>query len=163
MNKPTLSRRHGLFVLLALLVPGMIACGGRDGGSGAADEATRIEELLESGPAPLDVELASVDGERDGAQSRAVFLFGGHSTELRLELVLAYDPQPVLSWGEWSYRGPTGTGEGTVRAESVRFVGGQGEGVSIGGVYVLEENGHSRFRVRLPLTSIAPSWSPQGD
>ena len=142
-----------------VVIAGLAASLGCGGGAGGAD-AVRIEELLESGPAELDLVLASVDGQRDGAQSRATFHFSGASTELHLDLVLEYDPQPVLSSGTWNYRGPTGTGEGTVRAESVRFVGGQGEGVSVGGVYLLEEEGSSRFRVRLPLTSIAQAWRP---
>lgn len=149
---------------LRLFVPLLgIALFAACGGERTVSTAARVEELLESGPAVLPLELAYVEGERDGAMSRAKFHFGGGSTELHVELLVAYDPQPTLADGSWTYRGPTGTGEGPVRAESVRFVGGQGEGVSVGGVYLLLEDGHSRFRVSLPLTSIAPAWNPRSD
>lgn len=145
------------FVLMVIAV-GALGCAGRTGSSDFL-----VEELLESGASALPLEFVDVEGERDGARTRATFHFGGASTELHVELMLTYDPQPVLGEGRWRYRGPTGTAEGTVRAESVRFVGGQGEGVSVGGVYVLDEAGHSRFRVRLPLTAIAQGWSPEAD
>jgi hypothetical protein len=148
-----------LFVLL-LVISAFAACGG---GERVDSSTARVEELLESGPAVLPLELAHWEGERDGAMSRATFHFGGRSAELHLDLHIAYDPQPTLAEGNWTYRGPTGTGEGPVRAESVRFVGGQGEGISVGGVYLLLEAGHSRFRVSLPLTAIAPAWNPRSD
>lgn len=140
-----------------LMIALFAACGGESTSSSAA----RVEELLESGAAVVPMELAHVKGERDGAMSRAKFHFGGGSAELHVDLLVAYDPQPSLAEGSWTYRGPTGTGEGPVRAESVRFVGGQGEGISVGGVYLLLEDGRSRFRVSLPLTSIAPAWNPR--
>lgn len=151
--------KHSTRVLILMVfVVGVLGCGGN---AGSGDFV--VEELLESGASALPLEFVDVEGQRDGARTRATFHFGGASTELHVELVLTYDPQPVLGEGNWRYRGPTGTAEGTVRAESVRFVGGQGEGVSVGGVYVLEEAGHSRFRVRLPLTAIAQGWSPEGN
>ena len=132
-------------------------------GCGGSDRAV-VEELLDSGPAPLPLELDSVTGGRDGALTRAEFVFGGEGSELRLELKVHYDPRPVLSDGSWSYRGPTGTAEGRVEAESVRFVGGQGEGASVGGVYLLQEDGDSRFRVHLPLVAVSTGgWNPEAD
>jgi hypothetical protein len=131
----------------------LVACGG-------ADEA-RVSEILESGEHALPVELVSFEGTRDGERTAVVAVFEG-SAQARLEMrfALHYDPVPQLDGGTWTYSGPTGRAEGVVRAESVRFVGGQGEGASVGGEYLLEENGISRFRVHLPLRGVESSWTP---
>ena len=130
----------------------LVACQG--------EKTARVEELLDSGAALLPVELESVEGQRDGASTRASFVFRGSAdTEMRVELVVAYDPQPVLRSGRWTYSGPTGMGAGTIEAESVRFVGGQGEGASVGGVYLLHQDGRARFRLDLPLQGIDSGWT----
>ena len=109
--------------------------------------------LVGSSPGLLEVTSWSLDGQRDGAQTRALVSFqlaGGQ--ELAVDLLLAYDPQPVLEQGTWA----TGTGGGTVTAERVRFVGGQGQGPSIGGDYVLvDDRNLPRYRIQLPLTAIS--------
>ena len=135
--------RARIVVAAALL---LAACG--------ADTA-RVEDLdSESAPA-TGLELRSASGTRDGDRTEARFEFSDGTRTLVLELALSYDPQPVLAGGRWSL----GTDGGTIRAESVRFVGGQGEGPSVGGVYVLRDDDGDRFRVHLPLTRVADPWS----
>jgi hypothetical protein len=111
-----------------------------------------VERVTTDGYESLTVESWSIEGQRDGARTRAlVSLTLGDGRQLRLELVLAYDPAPVLAEGNWS----SGGAGGTIQAEAVRFVGGQGDGPSVGGRYLMLENGESRFRVNLPLSRIA--------
>jgi hypothetical protein len=111
-----------------------------------------VERATADGYETLLVETWSIDGQRDGARTRAlVTMTLNDGRELQLELVLAYDPAPVLAEGNWSSDGSGGT----VLAEAVRFVGGQGDGPSIGGLYLMLEDGEPRFRVKLRLTRIA--------
>lgn len=139
------ARTRGILVLLfcAALAPG---CG--------STQEARVEELSSTGAYPLPVTLAAAEGGRDGYRTQVTFRFeGGTDTELVVELTLAVNPQATLEGGRWQYVGPTGRAHGEVTAESLRFVGGQGEGASVGGVFVLQEGGTPRFRVTLPLTS----------
>ena len=130
-----------LLVSLATLVS---ACG--------IDANPTVERATADGYEVLTVESWNIDGLRDGARTRAlVVLTLGDGRELQFELVLDYDPAPVLTQGSWS----SGGAGGTVQAEAVRFVGGQGDGPSVGGQYLLLENGEPRFRVVLPLSRIA--------
>jgi hypothetical protein len=99
-------------------------------------------------------------GERDGAATRVVAIFTLESGEqLRLALEVTYDPTPALGAGVWRIDGPR-SGGGEAKAESLKFLGGQGEGPSLGGRFRLEEDGKTRFRVVLPLRPVERSnWS----
>ena len=130
---------------LTMLAALVIGCGGETGPT--------VMRLVGSSPALVEVTSWSLDGARDGATTRArasLVLEGGET--LSLDLELSYDPSPVLADGRWKF----GDQEGSVTAERVRFVGGQGEGPSVGGDYVLvDERNLPRFRVQLPLTPVA--------
>jgi len=103
---------------------------------------------------PHALSTYEIAGERDGASTRAVAILTMESGErLRLELVVVYDPTPALGSGRWNIDG-AGNGAGDVRAESLKFLGGQGEGPSLGGRFLLHENGTPRFRVTLPLRPV---------
>ena len=130
--------------------------------AGCSDKAEPRLEVWEDGRyQPRALTAYEITGKRDGATTRAVAILTLESGErLQLELVVVYNPTPALSSGQWSLDGTqTGAG-GEVRAESVRFLGGQGEGPSLGGRFRLYENGSPRFRVVLPLRPIAqPNWA----
>ena len=108
---------------------------------------------------PRAVSAYEITGKRDGATTRAVAVLTLESGErLRLELEVVYDPTPALGSGHWTIEG-TQTGGGEMKAESVRFLGGQAEGPSLGGRFRLDENGSPRFRVVLPLRPVSqPKW-----
>jgi len=96
-----------------------------------------------------------MEGRRDGARTRAIATFTLESGEhIRVEFELVYNPTPALGEARWSVDGQNAS-EGTVRSESVRFLGGQGEGPSLGGRFLLEEDGNPRFRVVLPVRPVA--------
>ena len=120
-----------------------------------ADEA-RVENLVTGRPTTF--ELHSVQGDRDGARTTARVVFQGAAEQLEVNRTRGYDPQPELVEGTWRL----GDESGTVYGESVRFVGGQGQGPSVGGSYVLNDESGSRFRVHLPLTRIESGWSVDG-
>lgn len=124
--------------------------------AGCATDAP-VESLDGGSSVPTDFALREATGARDGARTAATFVFDApDGRTLRLDLTLGYDPQPELVAGSWTL----GDDGGTVHAEAVRFVGGQGEGPSVGGVYRLDDGQVSRFRVRLPLTRVGGGWSP---
>ena len=101
-----------------------------------------------------------ITGKRDGAVTRASAILTLESGErLRIELEVVYDPEPSLGSGHWTLDGGQ-TGAGDVMAESLRFLGGQGEGPSLGGRFRLDEDGDPRFRVFLPLRPVSkPGWT----
>jgi hypothetical protein len=101
-----------------------------------------------------------ITGKRDGATTRVVAMFTLESGErLRLELDVTYDPTPALGSGNWRIDGPQ-SGGGEAKAESIKFLGGQGEGPSLGGRFRLDEDGKPRFRVVLPLRPVGqPNWT----
>jgi hypothetical protein len=133
------------FLYLVMLVTLLAGCGGESGPT--------VMRLVGASPGLVEVTSWTLDGSRDGATTRAtarLVLASGETMTLDLEL--SYDPTPVLAGGRWQ----VGDQGGSVTAEHIRFVGGQGEGPSVGGDYVLvDERMLPRFRVQLPLTPVA--------
>jgi hypothetical protein len=101
-----------------------------------------------------------ITGKRDGAVTRVLAELTLKSGEkIRMELEISYDPKPVLLSARWAIDGSK-AGSGEVFAESLRFLGGQGEGPSVGGRFRLDENGDPRFRVVLPSQLVdQPKWT----
>lgn len=144
MSSRTLLRSAALILLI------LAGCG--------ADRDPSVQRIEGSAATPVGVEAWTIHGQRDGARTRAVTTWSLEDGEtLRLDLLFAYDPSPVLEEGRWLSE----SGTGSVKAESVRFVGGQGEGPSVGGSFVLYDGPDPRFRVQLPLTRIeTPTPAP---
>ena len=140
--------KFNLLALLALL-------------AGCSETAEPQLAVWENGTyQPRAVSEYEISGKRDGANTRALAILTLESGErLQLELVVFYDPTPALSSGHWSIDG-THAGAGEVRVESLKFLGGQAKGPSIGGRFRLDENGSPRFRVVLPLRPVSqPNWT----
>ena len=132
-------------VVTALILSGLTLAGC------AGEDAPRIERLDTAAATPVTIMSWSIQGQRDGASTRAATIWdlaGGE--QLHVEMVFAYDPNPVLAEGRWL----SSSGGGTLQAEAVRFVGGQGEGPSVGGRFLLVDDGIPRYRLHLPLTRI---------
>ena len=134
-----------------LLLLALAACG--------APKEPTVEQWLDTAWTPVAVETYSIDGRRDGQQTKAVASFGlPDGADLRVELEVSYNPQPVLSSGHWTYSGETSL-EGKVVERSMKFFGGQGEGPSLGGSFRLDSQGRPRFRIVLPLRPVnKPKW-----
>ena len=100
-----------------------------------------------------------VSGKRDGATTEVFIIFQFKNDErAQLELEVSYNPTPILSSGHWQIDGKKSS-SGEVRAVSLKFLGGQGEGPSLGGSFQLEESSQPRFRVVIPLRPInKPKW-----
>lgn len=110
----------------------------------------RLEGWEDGAFKPLALVDYEISGQRDGGTTRAVVILTLASGEvLRVDLEIVYNPTPVMQSGRWSLDGPGG-GDGEVRPLSVTFLGGQGEGPSVGGRFRLDENGRARFRLFLP-------------
>jgi hypothetical protein len=128
--------------------------------NGCADKDEPRLEVWENGAyQPRAVSAYKITGKRDGAATTAVAMFTFESGEqLHVELKIVYDPTPALGSGQWHLDGVRRVA-GEVRAESLKFLGGQGEGPSLGGRFRLDENVSPRFRVVLPLRPVdQPNW-----
>jgi hypothetical protein len=122
---------------------------------GCSTREAAVEEAADGGWRATPYELVSAAGKRDGYVTNAVFTFRdpGHGT-LTLQLEISVDPQAKLESGRWTREDGRTTTAGGVVALDVRFLGGQGEGVSAGGKYLLVEGEKERFRVTLPPTGL---------
>ena len=118
-----------------------------------------LDELVNGVFKSRTVTNYQVNGMRDGATTQVSVKFvlkNGERVQLELEVV--YNPTPVLRSGFWRLDGKL-SGSGNVKAKSMKFLGGQGEGPSLGGRFELEEGSQSRFRVVVPLRPInKPNW-----
>jgi hypothetical protein len=146
----TLARIAALHLSIVVLLLG--ACTGGD--------TARVEAWENGAYQPRALDSYDITGRRDGGTTTAVATFtlaGGDRIEV--EFAITYDPTPALGAGRWRLAGDR-PASGDVRAESVKFLGGQGEGPSLGGRFRLDQDGHPRFRVVLPVRPVQQSpWS----
>lgn len=100
---------------------------------------------------PLVVESLVVDRAGDEVHSSVVLTEGLDRIALSMELYL----QPPARFVRGSHESRIGGTEfdGTLTSESVEFFGGQNEGASVGGTFVLERPDGTRYRVRFPPTA----------
>ena len=143
------------FFLSILLIALQVYSGGCSGKS-----EPKVELWEDGNYRSIEIETYKIAGKRDGAVTRVSAGFTLETGEqLQVELEVRYDPQPELGASRWMLGG-NGAGEGKVTVESLKFLGGQGEGPSLGGRFRLEENGSLRFRVTLPLRPVdQPRWT----
>jgi hypothetical protein len=124
----------------------LIACAG--------PQEVRLEKMG-STPASLPCKLESLTGTRDGEQMKARLVLASDSSRIALEIVLRIGVPTVLESGRYQWQRPTGTVEGPLAASSVTFLGGQSDGVSIGGLFSLVgPDGVATHQVRLPTTLV---------
>ena len=128
-------------------------------GGCANNDEPGLDELVNDLYQPRIVTNYQVSGKRDGATTQAFIIFQLENNErLQLELEITYNPVPVLQSGYWKINGKESS-SGSVQAKSLKFLGGQGEGPSLGGQFQLEDNSQPRFRVFIPLRPInKPKW-----
>lgn len=99
-------------------------------------------------------------GHRDGYRTEATFqVVRPDARPISVTLTVAVDPTAHLVVGRWQ---EPGRGGGTVTPIHLDFLGGQGEGVSVGGRYLLKDDGGPRYRVTLPTTLLREGWGPKG-
>ncbi len=128
-------------------------------GGCARTDKPRVEVWTNGAYQPVPTLDYTISGQRHGAQTtaRAVFTLE-HGEHLRMDLEIVYNPTPALASSRWEFDG-AGGGSGEAQAESLKFLGGQGEGPSLGGRFRLDENGSPRFRVVLPPRPVeTPKW-----
>lgn len=139
-------KKCAVLLVLALLV----GCGGNE---------TKLEEWVDGAWRARAFRSYAIDGKRDGERTRATAVFVLDSgRELRLHFVVGYNPTPVLARGDWSLAGADYQTT-SITALALKFTGGQGEGPSLGGRFVLDADGQNRFRVELPMLPVEkPQW-----
>ena len=128
-------------------------------GACAQDTEPIIEEWINGSYHSRTIKEYTVNGQRDGATTHVSVIYTLQSGIIvQLELSVEYNPTPILRSGHWKMTGQQ-SGSGDVHAESLKFLGGQGEGPSLGGHFNLTENAQSRFRVVVPLRPVnKPNW-----
>ena len=120
-------------------------------GGCANNDEPGLDELVNDLYQPRTVTNYQVSGKRDGATTQVFIVYQLENDErLQLELEITYNPVPVLQSGYWKINGKESS-SGSVQAKSLKFLGGQGEGPSLGGQFQLEDNSQPRFRVFIPL------------
>jgi cation:H+ antiporter len=133
---------RGAAVLLLCAAAGLPAC--------TPGDAPRVDTWDGGAYRALEVRAYEIAGTREGEVTRAtarITLKDGST--LRMDLVVTYNPTPVLASGHWELDGPF-AGRGEIRARSIKFFGGQGEGPSLGGSFDLTRDGAPHFRVFIP-------------
>lgn len=130
------------------------ACTGRD--------QPRVEVWNGEAYEPVAHTAYRVTGKRDGSVTRALATFDlADGSRLEIRLDIDYNPTPSLGEAGWQLDGKA-PASGDVHAESLKFLGGQGQYPSVGGRFRLEENGDPRFRVVLPARPVEPAaWEQQ--
>ena len=144
--------RFFLLILLVLLQVLSVGCSGKS--------EPEVEVWEDGVYRSTVISTYEISGKRDGAVTRvSAELTLDSSEQIRMELEVRYDPQPVLGTARWMLD-ENQASSGEVLVESLKFLGGQGEGPSFGGRFRLEENGTPRFRVVLPLRPVdQPEWT----
>jgi hypothetical protein len=119
--------------------------------SGCSQPAAKVEKRESGGWIDTTFELVSSSGSRDGYLTEARFVFAnGDGRELQLNLVVEVDPRATLQGGTWTFDGDSGS----VRALSVKFLGGQGASPSVGGRFLLLEGAEEKYRVTIAPTTL---------
>jgi len=127
--------------------------------SGCHGGGVTVEERIAEGWQLLRYRLASVESRRDGYVTESQFrLVNDGAVELLLVLHVAVDPTARLEKGHWSRTAGERVEEGEVVPIQVEFLGGQGSGASVGGRFLLQAAGVSRYRVHLPPTAASASY-----
>jgi hypothetical protein len=122
--------------------------------AGCGNDEAKLEEWADGAWRERAFSSYDIDGKRDGDRTRATATFTlVNGEKLRIELVVGYDPTPVLARSSWSLDGLVYQTTSVV-SMALKFTGGQGEGPSLGGRFMLEADGQNRFRVVLPVLPI---------
>ncbi|MCA9759536.1 MAG: hypothetical protein KDA27_27320 [Candidatus Eisenbacteria bacterium] len=106
-------------------------------------------------PAPR---LDAAVGYRDGARTRARFVFlTSDGDGLQIDLLTEQTPTPRLIQGVWTQGGTSQRTAGTVRADNLHFLGGQGGRPSLGGrLVLLDSDSEEVLRLALPPLELEP-------
>ncbi len=137
------TRRQIVIYALAAVMIVMAGCSGTD---------SPLVEVWRGGTwTPLTISTLDISGRREGAETNAaVNLMAEDGRRIEMQLKVTYNPTPVLAAGRWR----CGDESGDIVAETLKFLGGQAEGPSLGGRFRLEVSGTPHFRVTIPSTTL---------
>jgi hypothetical protein len=99
---------------------------------------------------PLSVDSLSIDRAGDEVHSSVVLT--GNETQIALSMELYLEPPARFVRGSHESTIEGTEFAGPLTSESVEFFGGQNEGASVGGTFVLARPDGTRYRVRFPAT-----------
>jgi|TARA_B110000240_G_scaffold115533_1_gene129553 hypothetical protein len=119
----------------------------------------KFEELVDGLFITRTITNYKTYGKRDGALTQGFIIFQLENNEsIQLELEVTYNPIPILTSGYWKTLENESI-RGKVQTISLKFLGGQGEGPSLGGSFDLKYKSETRFKVFIPLRPInKPKW-----
>lgn len=123
--------------------------------SACAGERPLVERREDGAWRPEAFQLASLSGERDGADvSFIAELQGEGARRIIVEGAVVIDPRARLVDGHWWEEGGTELRSGIVSAGSVDFLGGQGSRPSLGGQFTLRGADGPLYRVSMPTREL---------
>ena len=112
-------------------------------------------ETVGDKPERLPYRLESLTGVRDGDLLRARVVFAGLPVPLQMDLLFRLGVPTHLESGHYRWEREGRQFDGSVREVSVTFLGGQSDGPSVGGVFLLlDAAGGPLWRVVLPTTLV---------
>ena len=118
------------FLLLLILIVALSAnCTG--------PTEARVEKIQGGTRTILPDRMQSLTGMRDGDVLKARLAFASDGSELVMDMLFRIGVPTRLEAGRYQWQRKEGTIEGPVGAESVTFLGGQSDGPSLGGAFVL--------------------------
>ena len=123
--------------------------------AGCMNTEYRFERVDGEQPVALGLKFDSMYGVRDGESVRAEARFTGGHDSAKVNIALNLGPPVQFTSGTYvAIIGGRST-EGTVACESLTFLGGQASVPSVGGVFVLKDDGgRTAYRVTMPPTPI---------
>jgi hypothetical protein len=116
----------------------------------------RVEKIEGSMQRVLPDRMQSLTGVRDGDVLKARLAFASDGSELVMDMLFRIGVPTRLETGRYRWQRKEGTIEGPVEAESVTFLGGQSDGPSLGGDFLLlSSNGVRLYKVIVPTTIVS--------
>jgi len=118
------------------------------------DEEAIIEDFRE-GERLTDYRMTSLTGIRDGDLLPVRIVFEAPFSNLRMDLLFRIDFPTRLESGQYHWERLDTALQGSVRASSVTFLGGQSDNPNLGGVFrLLSATGDPMFKVTLPTSEV---------
>lgn len=122
--------------------------------AGCSQQKPEIFMLNGSDKENTDFKMTSQSATTESGITRSVFQFiDGQNSSLQITLAFRKEVPPIFDGGEFQLNSENKTFRGVVTQKNFRYLGGQGDGISVGGDFLFTaQNDHYQFH--LPLTNL---------
>ena len=116
-------------------------------------------EVIDNYNQRLDIINYEVSGVRDGDRTKVSINYSLiNNKEFNLILNVIYNPVPIFNSGTWSIKGDYST-SGVLQKKEMKFLGGQGDSPSLGGIFLLNVGSKTIYKAIVPLRPINKAFS----